>query len=137
MKKLLVCAALAVLAGCGGGGGGDSAPAATGVTGTYVGLYSVQRGVFIPGQAMTLTLNDNAGVLSGTYATADGGSGVLTGTSTGNTINFYIDQTGPTNCLGHWGGSASVNGNLFANFSGSSCIGRVYSGSGAATLIKQ
>jgi hypothetical protein len=76
---------------------------------------------------VTFTLNEYLNGVTGTYSTSDGTGGTVTGTISGSTVSFTINQATP--CVGAFSGSASIsNGGdrLTGTYSGNSpCTGAV------------
>jgi hypothetical protein len=75
----------------------------------------------------TFTLTEYLNGVSGTYTTSDGTGGTVTGTISGSTVSFTINQGTP--CVGTFTGTASIsNGGdrLTGTYSGNSpCTGAV------------
>jgi len=141
MKRLFYALLLlTTLAACGGGGGGDSAPPpppSVNATGTWFGSYN--SSVF-GAQNMTVNIQQNGAVLTGTYSLSTGGLGSVSGTVSGDTASFTIPVTTP-GCSGSFSGTLIIAtpqsgpATMSFSYSGSStCDGQE---SGTGNLTKQ
>jgi hypothetical protein len=90
------------------------------VTGTWIAALTV-NGI---GPPAFLSLTQSGSSVTGTASVFDGGSGVLTGTVTGQTFNFSVAEVSP--CSGSFTGSVSVSDDDFSmsgSGSGADCNG--------------
>lgn len=75
----------------------------------------------------TFTLTEYLNGVSGTFTTSDGTGGTVTGTISGSTVSFTINQSTP--CAGTFNGTASISNGadrLTGTYSGNSpCTGAV------------
>jgi hypothetical protein len=130
-SRLVIAAfglAAAMALGCGGGSdGGMIGSQDANVTGTWVATLTVTGGTQGPPGtqfAAVFTLAQSGTRVTGTFATAGGGSGVMSGTVAGQAFSFNVAQNAP--CAGTYSGSATVNGaetQLTGGYSGSDCNG--------------
>jgi caspase domain-containing protein/tetratricopeptide repeat protein len=106
---------------------GAHRPAATDLTGTFTGMVEG----FVNGRKyqmpVTVTFVQRAKNLSGTWSTAAGSSGGITGIVEGSNIRaFKVNQSNP--CVATFGGTASAQGGqnaLVGSYSGTDCNGNV------------
>ena len=142
--KLRMCLAvfitLLLMSACGGGGGGDGGNASTNsdVNGTWSG--TVSSNLITPDRPGTLNLTQTGNNLTGTLVLpVDGSRGAasfsLSGTITGNKLNFALTET-TAGCSGTFTGNGTVTGTtMTTTFNGSDCTG-THTG-GQTTFTKQ
>ena len=136
MKRLALLAVIAVfvLVGCGGGGGGSSSPApippTVNVTGTWDTSIAAIGGTQVPvGYRWTAVISgiQSGSSLSGTMSSSGGFVGQLSGSISGDDIEFTSIQE-PI-CPGTFHGIAMVNaaGNqMSGTYSGADCSGTLH-----------
>jgi hypothetical protein len=117
---------VAVLAACDGYSSGPDEGEGS-LTGTHSGTVEGTAGGDPFTLTVTFTLTEYRNGVTGTYTTSDGTGGTVTGTISGSTVSFTINQGTP--CVGTFTGTASIsNGSdrLTGTYSGSSpCTGAV------------
>jgi hypothetical protein len=82
---------------------------------------------------LTLNLTQTSGAITGTYSSPNGAGGTVSGSVSGNTCSFTLNQT-TTDCTGNFNGTGTVSANtLTFTFSGSDCLGTHTNGRGSLT----
>ena len=126
LATLMMLGAFAI--GCNGGSdGGVIGSQDANVTGTWDATITVTGGTQAPpGTQFTgvFTLAQSGSGVTGTFSTAGGLSGQISGSVSGQAFAFTISQGAP--CPGSFSGSATVNGSetqLSGSYSGSDCNG--------------
>ena len=134
MKRLFYAILLLMtLVSCGGGGGGAS-PASVSATGTWRGSYN---STVFGAQTMTLDIQQNGAVVSGTYSSSTGATGSISGSVSGNTASVTILVTTP-GCGGNFNGTGIIDtqtnpDTMSFQYNGSSTCGGNESGTGNLT----
>jgi hypothetical protein len=120
--------AAAIALGCGGGSdGGMTGSQNANVTGTWDVTIAVTGGTQAPpGSQFTavFTLAQSGSTVTGTFSTAGGLSGQISGSVSGQAFAFAILQGTP--CLGSFSGTATVSGSgtqISGSYFGSDCNG--------------
>ena len=106
-------------------GGGEN------LTGTWSGTFTTSI-ITTPSQ-IALVLSQSGSSVTGTYSTQGGGVGTVSGTVSGNTFTYALQQT-TAGCPGSFTGSGTVSGNTMSfTFSGNDCRGTHSNGQGTVT----
>ena len=133
MKRLALLAVIAVfvLVGCGGGGGDSSGSAPVPPTGDVTGTWDVSMTVTGGTQApvgfhwtAVFTVVQSGSSVSGTGVTSSDTGGQVSGSVSGDDLDFTLAQTSP--CVGTYHGFAMVNAasnQMSGTYSGSDCFG--------------
>jgi len=131
MKRLALLAAIAVfvLIGCGGGGGDSSGnapiPPTIDVTGTWDTSMTVTGGTQGPvgfHWTAVFTVIQSGASVSGTGITSSNTGGQVSGSVSGDDLDFTLTQTSP--CAGTYHGIGMVNGNqMSGTYAGGDCGG--------------